>query len=652
MAKTDEPSATEPSGASLPGGAGPGDHDPLGAVSAAASDAAKPFGVVEVFSIAAGAMISSGLFVLPGPAYAIAGPSIILAYLLAAILYLPALFAQAELATAMPRAGGSYFSVGRSLGPFAGTIAGLSSWFSISLKAAFAFIGIGAMACVLFPRLGEDGLRLVAVGSCLFFTVINMFSVKGAGRLQWVLVFALLAILFAFAGIGVGHVDPLRYSPFWGCDGMTFFSVVGLVFVSYGGLTKVVDVGGEVRDAGKTLPVGMFCAFFVVNLLYFLVVAVVVGVLPAERLSGSLAPVTMTAESLWGPVGGVFVGLAALLAYVTTGNAGILSASRSPVAMSSDGLMPRVFGRVDEKGSPSVAVGVTAFFMCVAITFLSVVDLVKAASAMLLLSFLLANVSILVMRSSPIEGYRPSFRAPFCPWLPMAAIIVYGVLIADMGTIPLLTTGGFLAIGVIWYILYVDKRVDRAAAVTYTVRRVMDHDLERTGLEDELLAISLERDGITPDRFDGLVRNAVVLDLEGPMGARELFRRLAESLAQRLDLPADEIEKLFLEREAESSTVISPHLAIPHIVVPGSRHFDIVLVRSTEGIVFSDLHPPVQAVFALLGTEDERNFHLKALVAVASIVQDPDFERRWLGARNAEQLRDVVLLSRRMRNGA
>ena len=94
----------------------------------------KELGVVHIFSIASGAMISSGLFVLPAVVYNKAGPSIILAYIFAGILMIPAMFAKAELATAMPKSGGTYFFINRSLGPLFGTFAGFASWFSLSLK--------------------------------------------------------------------------------------------------------------------------------------------------------------------------------------------------------------------------------------------------------------------------------------------------------------------------------------------------------------------------------------------------------------------------------------------------------------------------------------------------------------------------------------
>ena len=113
----------------------------------------KKLGFLEVFSIATGAMISSGLFVLPAVVYGKAGPSILLAYFIAALVVVPAMLSKAELATAMPKSGGDYFFVHRSLGPLFGTFAGLAAWFSLSLKSAFALVGIGIFLAPLVPVL-------------------------------------------------------------------------------------------------------------------------------------------------------------------------------------------------------------------------------------------------------------------------------------------------------------------------------------------------------------------------------------------------------------------------------------------------------------------------------------------------------------------
>ena len=610
----------------------------------------KELGFVGVFSIAAGAMISSGLFVLPGMAFAKAGPAIIVSYALAGFLVLPVLLATAELTTAMPRSGGSYFFVERSLGPLAGTVAGLSLWMTVALKAAFAMIGIGAMVSAFFAGSGQWVIKLVAVVGCVLFMCINMVSVKGTGRLQVGLVFGLIGILILYVVKGLGAIDGQRFMPFapWGWENV--FAVTGMVFVSFGGLTKVVDVAEEVKDGKRNLPLGMFSAFIVVNILYLLVIFVTVGVVGADKLSGSLMPITLGGEAIMGRLGAVLVSVAAFFAFATTGNAGVLSASRTPMAMSRDGLLPGFLSKANKRlHTPVVSIAVTGCFMIVMIMAFSIEDLVKIASTIMILMFMLMNVSVVIMRFSGMQSYRPKFLAPLNPWLQIVTIVVYIFLIIEMGAVPLAMTGAFAIIAMFWYILYVQKRIDRQSAIVYLVKNIVSRHIGRSGLEDELKQIALERDEVTPDRFDKLVRDCHILDIKKAITAKELFRLAAEELSGRVGVGSDELYGLFLEREKESTTVIKPGLAIPHIVVAGEGVFDVLLVRCEDGVVFSELHEPVRTAFVLIGSADERNYHLRALMSIAHVVSEPDFEGRWFKAKNIEQLRDIVLLSSRKR---
>ena len=218
-----------------------------------------------------------------------------------------------------------------------------------------------------------------------------------------------------------------------------------------------------------------------------------------------------------------------------------------------------------------------------------------------------------------------------------------------MGPIPLILTGAFTLATCVWYIAYVRYRIDRESAFVYLVQRVVSKRIGERGLEEELKQIALERDEVELDRFDRLVKQCPILDIRGPISGEEMLRRAAAVLAPRLGLEEQKLYEMLLAREQESSTVLKPGLAIPHVVVDGEKLFDILLVRCKEGIVFSELNPPVTTAFVLLGSQDERNFHLKALMAIAHIVEEPDFEQRWLRAKNIEQLRDIVLLSSRKR---
>lgn len=611
----------------------------------------KELGAVDVFSIAAGAMISSGLFVLPGIAFAKAGPSMILAYAFAGILMIPALMAKAELVTAMPKAGGSYFFVERSLGPLVGTVAGFSLWLSIALKAAFAMVGIGALVRMFMPTGDDLTMKLVAAASCVVFMSLNIVSVKGTGRVQIALVFGLLAILLLYVGKGFTVVDGRQFVPFFSGGMVNVFAVTGMVFVSYGGLTKVVDISEEVRNSKKNLPLGMFTAFIFVNLLYIAVTFVTVGVVRSESLAGSLTPIVLGGEAMMGKFGGIIISLAALMAFATTGNAGILAASRTPMAMSRDGLLPGVISKTSEKfKTPHIAILITGFFMLVMIMTISVESLVKTASTIMILMFILMNVSVVIMKYSGIQSYRPRFKAPLNPYLPAAAIIIYIFLIVEMGIVPIAITGGFTLAAIVWYLFYIQRKIDRQSAIVYLVKRIVSRHIGRSGLEEELKQIALERDEVTPDRFDKLVGECAILDIKGSIAAKEFFRMASDTLAPRVGVGSDELYQLFIDREKESTTIVKPGLAIPHIVVDGEHKFDVLLVRCKEGVVFSELYEPIHTAFVLIGSADERNYHLRALMTVAHVVSEADFDDRWFKAQNIEQLRDIVLLSGRKRD--
>jgi len=609
----------------------------------------RSLGVADLFSIAAGAMISSGLFVLPGLAFAASGPAVILAYFLAAVLVVPSMLAQAELATAMPRSGGTYFFIDRSLGSLAGTLAGLANWFSIAFKGAFALTGIGVLLQILSPEMSSLHGRLAAGLICLFFAVVNLISVRHTGRFQVLLVMALLGILAAFIAGGMGKVGIDQYRGFLARGWSSVLGTVGIIFVSFGGLTKIAGVAAETRDPGRNIPRAIILAFVVVSLIYVLAVAVTVGILPAARLIASPAPLAQAAEVFWGRPGLLLLALAAGIAFFTTANAALLAASRAPMQMSRDGLLPVMFRRLTAGGTPGVSILATTVLMLGVVLFFDLASLAKTASTLMLLLFISVNISVVIMRESRIHSYRPLFRAPLCPWLQLAAILVYVLLIVEMGTVPLLITGVFLAAGTTWYFIYARRRVRRSSALMHVVERVTARELKSPTLEGELKEIIVDRDEIVEDRFDRIIKECPVLDLPARVDSSTMLAEVSRRLVPRLGASEAVLRAKFAERERQSCTVIYPGLALPHVLVEGKGLFEIMLVRGREGIDFSCVTDPVFAVFVLAGSADERNFHLRALMAIAQVSQEPDFFRRWQAARDEAELRNIILLSPRCR---
>jgi amino acid transporter/mannitol/fructose-specific phosphotransferase system IIA component (Ntr-type) len=618
----------------------------------------KHLGLLDVFSIAAGAMISSGLFVLPAIVYRQGGPAIIASYMLASLLMLPSVFAKAELATAMPRSGGTYFYVKRSFGALWGLFCGISDWFSLALKSAFAIMGI-ALFCRMFClyafdyHLADWQLKAIAVGCCVFFGAINCVSVEHTTKFQNILVAAMIAILGFFIISGISHVQATRFEPFAPYGKFQILVITGAVFISFGGLTHVATIAEEVRHPGRLLPMGMILAWLVVSLFYIATVFVTIGVLDSDKLAASDAPISTAASAVSGPIGGILLTLAALAAFITTANGGILAASRSPMAVSRDHLLPAQLARVSKRfGTPVLSIVLTSAFMVIAIVFLELEQLVKVASALLLLMFTMDNACVIMMRQSKILTYRPKFKMPLYPYLPAVTIVIYLILLVDMGKLPFTAALIFLAFSTAWYYLFAARRVRRDSAVMHVVQRVTDREIISPTLENELRDILFERDNIIADRFDHLLSDCTIFDLKGKKTAQEVFEQAAAIFSEKVGIDKQVLVNKLLAREAEGSTVLEPGLAIPHVVIEGQNKFAILPVRAADGIDFPHAKDPVKTVFFLAGTKDERNYHLRALMAIAQIVQEKDFYTRWFAARDTDALRNLLLLSKRKRDTA
>ncbi|MFW6134663.1 MAG: amino acid permease [Elusimicrobiota bacterium] len=606
----------------------------------------KDLRLIDIFSIATGAMISSGLFVLPGIAHAKAGPAVVISYFLAGMLALTGILSQAELVSAMPKAGGTYFYVTRSMGPILGTIEGLLDWMALSFKSAFALIGIGAFLSLI----SNFNIHIAAISLSVIFILINYFGVKKAGILQTIMVLLLISLLVFYIIDGISAIKIQNFERFSPGGLKAIFATAGFVFISYGGIMKVASVAEEVENPSRAIPRGMIFSFTAVLILYMFVVFVTSGVLENTTLNNSLTPITDGAEVIMGYPGKIIMSIAAILAFVSTANAGIMSAARYPMALSRDKLLPDFFSRVSKKYStPSISLLVTGSFI-ILILFLKLDILVKAASTILILSFIMACFSVIILKESRVQNYRPSFKSPFYPWLQIIGIIGFITLLFEMGHPALFTTAILILCGGVLYFSYGKKSVTKEFALVHLVERIMDKKLASNILESELKEIIRERDEIVKDRFDKMIEQSIVLDIQGKIGLREFFETASRAISRKINKAPSEIYSSLMAREKDTSTALNPFLAIPHIIIDGKNVFEVLVARCKDGIKFSDENKNVKAVFILIGTKDQRNFHLKSLSAIAQIVQNEKFEQMWEKAKGPDNLRDIILLGERQRN--
>ncbi|MEA2068187.1 MAG: amino acid permease [Verrucomicrobiota bacterium] len=607
----------------------------------------KGLGFIDVFCIASGAMISSGIFVLPGLAFSLVGPAMIVSYLIAGLLAMIGVLSVIELATAMPKAGGDYYFLTRSLGPLVGTVSGLLSWFALSLKTAFAVFGL---AEVVFLLSGERvPLFATAVPVTVVFALLNIKGAEAAARFEVLLVAMLFLLLGTYFFLGAPNIQASHFRPFVVEGGSTkaILSTAGFVFVSFGGLLKTATIAEEVRNPRRNIPAGFIAATISITLLYAMLLVVTIGILPGEQLSSSFTPIADAARLLAGNWGFGSITLAAILAFITTANAGIMSASRYPLALGRDKLLPPFVTRTSKSGEPVVAIVLTSAVILASL-LLDIERLVKAASAVVISSYILSAAAVLVMRYSKLTNYRPTFRVPLCPWLPIFGIICFSLLIVDMGMAAVEISLGLAVFGLLIYFFYGRKRTDMGYALLHIAQEVMNKELTSDSLEKELYQTIYQRDEVVHDAFDEILKTAGALDLEPGATQQSLLDAISQTLEMELSLAREVIHAKFEEREAQGSCVLTPFVAIPHIVVDGEQLFKILLIRSREGIEF-EVDTSVKAFFVIVGSRDMRNMHLKALAAIAHIVQHPEFEKRWATAKNEEQLKDILLLAERVR---
>ncbi len=586
-----------------------------------------------VFAFGIGPMLSSGVFLLPGMVYGKIGPAGILAYVAAGILILPSLLSKAELSTAMPRAGGTYFFIDRSMGPLMGTISGAGTWLSLSFKSAFELIGLGAYL-VLFFHLP---VKPVAIALCIAFGVLNISGVRNVGRVQGILVAIILAALAFFISRGFLQVRSENFTPFFleGTD--SFLAATGFVFVGFAGLTKIASVAEEVDNLERNIPLGMTLALSISLLIYVLVMIVLVGTLPGEILSGTLTPLLDAGEHFMGTIGKWLVTIAAIVAFIASANVGITAASRYPLAMSRDKLVPGLLDKVGRFHTPTRSIILTVGLMILFILAISPEGIAKIASAFKLLIFGLINLAVIVMRESQIESYDPAFRSPLYPYAQIVGILAPIVLIPELGLVPLIFTGGIVVVGTLWYIFYAAKRVRRSGAMFHVFQRLGQEATPQ--LDQELRQILREKGLRKEDTFEENIITSSVLFHQPYEGFSEILRRASGALEQQLQIPAEKIYEEINKANSMGETPVGSNIALPHARMDDAQTHQLVIVHSQSGITLEGSGEPVYALFILVSPRDDPGQHLRFLAELANRAEGIDFAGRWREIQDADDIK-------------
>ncbi len=450
---------------------------------------AKDLGLPSALAIGIGTMIGAGIFVLPGVAAREAGPIVVVSFVIGGLIAMVNALAISELGTAMPKAGGGYFYVNRGLGPMFGSITGMGDWMGLAFASAFYCIGFGgyladllAGTALALPTLDLGVLVLseVQIGAVIagvVFVGVNYVGAKETGSVQTVIVMLLLSILTVFAVAGWFHFDLGTVTR----DGLApteaGYSAIlpgtALVFVSFLGYAKIATVAEELQDPGRNLPIAIIGSVAFVTVVYAVLVGIMIGVVPYDRLSESV-PVSQVGEVTFeglpvlGVVGVSLLTVAALLATASSANASILSSARINFAMGRDRIVTAWLNEIHPRfATPYRSIVVTGAMILLFVVLLGrdLEILAKAASVLHLIVYGLMNLALIAFREADVPEYDPSFRVPLYPVTPVLGAVLSFGLIAFMDPVEIGLSGVFVAGAVTWYFLYARGETEREGAI-------------------------------------------------------------------------------------------------------------------------------------------------------------------------------------------
>jgi amino acid transporter len=457
----------------------------------------RELSLFTVTMIGIGGMIGAGIFVLTGIAAGIAGPALILAFLLNGLVTSLTAMSYAELGSALPGAGGGYQWIKEALGGTLGFVSGWMSWFAQAVAGSLYALAFGRFAAELVHVAGIPtfGLTINQV-SLLFmtliiitFTIINYIGsseTASVGNTLTVIKIVILGLLVVFGALAMSRMDGWqdRFTTGFLPNGLVgVFIAMGFTFIAFEGyeiiaqsgeevldpIRNIAQSGEEVLDPIRNIPKAIFISISVAVVIYILVGIVAVGAItpPGDLAAyeylgekGEIAIIEVAQQVFpWG-IGGLILLLSGLASTTSALNATTYASSRVSFAMGRDHNLPGFFARIHPKRhTPYLAVVATGALMTLMAWTLPIEDVAASASIMFLLLFMLVNFAVLFLRLQSPELER-GFRVPLFPILPVLAILCNAFLAINVfrfSPIAWVFAVVWIAIGLLAYSFYFSR---------------------------------------------------------------------------------------------------------------------------------------------------------------------------------------------------
>ncbi|WP_330270767.1 amino acid permease [Lentzea sp. NBC_00516] len=438
------------------------------------SELKRTMGVGHLTMISIGATLGTGIFVVLGEAVPLAGPAIVLSFVLAGITALFSALSYAELAGLIPASGSSYSYTYATLGEIVAWVCGWCLVLEYGVSVAAVAVGWGQyvnellhlvtglrIPDVLSQPPGAGGVvNIPAVAIVVIAMLVLLGGSKGSARtntiLVWIKIGALLMFCaVAFTALKAGNLQPLF--PL-GLAGMS--AGAATLFFSYIGFDAASTAGEEAKNPQRDLPRAIIISLVVITALYCAVALAAVGAMPWQTFEGTEAALSrVLTDNVDGAIWPILLSIGAVVATTSVVLTVLYGQTRILYAMSRDGLVPSIFARLSPKtGVPFVNTVVVGLFIGVLAALVPLGSLADATSIGTLFAFGLVNIAVIILRRTEPDRKR-TFRVPFSPVTPLVGLAFCVYMMFSLG---LDTWIAFLAWMVLGFVIYFGYSVRKA----------------------------------------------------------------------------------------------------------------------------------------------------------------------------------------------
>jgi len=459
----------------------------------------RVLGPVQLTALGVGAIIGAGIFVVTGEAaHNIAGPALMLSYVVAGITCIFAALCYAEFASMVPVAGSAYTYAYATMGELFAWIIGwdlileycvssatVANGWSSYFQSAVGKLGLHFPVLLRDAPLKYDTVKghlvhtnsLINLPAVLVVAVITLILVKGikeSASFNAVIVAIKLAAVLFVIGLGAFFITKTNWHPFapFGWTGLSFFghhvagqvdaggkplgmlSGAAIIFFAYIGFDSVSTHTEEAKNPKRDVPIGIITSLIVCTILYIAMVAVLTGMVKFDQLDIN-APVSFAFQQKGLGWAEGIIALAGVAGITSVLLVMMLSGPRVFLAMARDGLLPKsTFGDVHPKfRTPWKSTILIGIFVATMAGLLPIDLLLQLTNIGTLLAFVIVCTAVLIMRRKHPEAERP-FRCPWVPFVPIMGILTCLLLMFSLPVANWWRLIAWLGLGFVIYFVY------------------------------------------------------------------------------------------------------------------------------------------------------------------------------------------------------